>query len=86
MEKLVELTINAKDSKILQRAVIYEKLTNETQCLKMLTLESLGIKKSMTTDFTKFTKCASKQYKKGKVEGTVYYKKTKSSLARAAHA
>ena len=55
------------------------------QCLKMLTLECLGIKKSMTTDFTKFTKCASKQHKK-KVEGIEYSKKMKSSLVRAAHA
>lgn len=52
----MELTRNAKDSKTLQRAVIYEKHTNKTQCLKMFTLDSLGIKKSMTTDFTKFTK------------------------------
>lgn len=35
----------------------------------MLTFEFLGIKKSMTTDFTKFTKCASKQYKKRKSRG-----------------
>lgn len=39
----MELTRNAKDSKTLQRAVIYEK--HKTQCLKMFTLESLGIKK-----------------------------------------
>lgn len=37
----------------------------------MLTLESLGIKMSMTTDFTKFTKCASKQYKKRKGRGNI---------------